>query len=510
MIRVSRAAAVDPLVLAVDVGSTATRGDVYDAAGRPVQGGRCKMPHQFVTAADGTSQIDPDAVVEEVAQVIGQLAGRWRARRIAAVALDTFASSLVGVRPDGSAATPCYTYADSRCVEQVIMLRGELDEPAIQQRTGCRLHTSYLAPRLRWLQATQPGAFAAAARWMSVGEYVYLRLLGTTAAGTSIAAWTGLLDRRTGRWDDELVATAGLRAGQLSDIRDPTEPFDDAGSVIGSRWPALASSVWLPVVADGIAGNIGAGATDEQTQALAAATSGAIRVLLHHIPAAVPSGLWCYRVDRDRSLLGGAVNDVGRAVSWLSQTLRLPDHLDLDLSAAPDPAAPLVLPYLSGERSIGWAASTRATFSGVGSHNRGDAGAGRHGRRGHQLCPDRRPAIQRSRATEPCPGQRKDHQGPARPAAASCRRSRHAGHPRDRQEDDPARHRDHGSRRSRTRRPQGSTVGRPGPPASRRRLRLLRSADAGLRGSLRRGHRSGGQHRVAGTPASALACGPSS
>ena len=254
MTRVPRAAAVDPLVLAVDVGSTATRGDVYDAAGRPVEGGRCKMPHQFVTAADGTSQIDPNGVVEEVAQVIGQLAGRWRARRIAAVALDTFASSLVGVRPDGSAATPCYTYADSRCAEQVVMLRGELDEPAIQQRTGCRLHTSYLAPRLRWLQATQPAAFTAATRWMSVGEYVYLRLLGTTAAGTSIAAWTGLLDRRTGRWDDELVAAAGLRAGQLSEIRDPTEAFDDAGPVIGSRWPALASSVWLPVVADGIAG----------------------------------------------------------------------------------------------------------------------------------------------------------------------------------------------------------------------------------------------------------------
>ena len=81
------------------------------------------------------------------------------------------------------------------------------------------------------------------------------------------------------------------------------------------------------------------------------------------VPAAVPPGLWCYRVDRDRSLLGGAVNDVGRVVSWLSQTLRLPDHLDL--SSAPDPAAPLVLPYLSGERSTGWAASARATFTGV-------------------------------------------------------------------------------------------------------------------------------------------------
>ena len=59
--------------------------------------------------------------------------------------------------------------------------------------------------------------------------------------------------------------------------------------MIASRWPALARSVWLPVVADGIAGNIGTGATDEQAQALAAATSGAIRVLLHHIPATVPA-----------------------------------------------------------------------------------------------------------------------------------------------------------------------------------------------------------------------------
>ena len=82
--------------------------------------------------------------------------------------------------------------------------------------------------------------------------------------------------------------------------------------------------MWLPVVADGIASNIGTGATGEQAAALSAATSGAIRVLPHDIPATVPPGLWCYRVDRDRSLLGGAVNDVGLVVSWLSQTLRLP------------------------------------------------------------------------------------------------------------------------------------------------------------------------------------------
>ena len=55
--------------------------------------------------------------------------------------------------------------------------------------------------------------------------------------------------------------------------------------------------------------------------------------------------------------------DVGRVVSWLNQTLHLPGPVDL--SAAPDPGTPLVLPYLSGERSTGWAATARAVFAGV-------------------------------------------------------------------------------------------------------------------------------------------------
>jgi gluconokinase len=41
--RVKRSEAIGPLVLAIDIGSTASRGDVYDAAGRPVQGRRQKV-----------------------------------------------------------------------------------------------------------------------------------------------------------------------------------------------------------------------------------------------------------------------------------------------------------------------------------------------------------------------------------------------------------------------------------------------------------------------------------
>jgi gluconokinase len=210
--------ALDPLVLALDVGSTASRGDVYDAAGRPVEGGRRKVSHAFRTGGDGASEIDPDQVVDELGQIITKLAAAPLQGRVAGVALDTFASSLVGVNGDGRAATACYTYADSRCGPQVTELRRELDEEDVQQRTGCRLHSSYLPARLRWLRESDPDRFGAARSWMSLGEYAYLRMLGTTAAGTATAAWTGLLDRRTGQWDPGMLAAAGIEMDRLSQV----------------------------------------------------------------------------------------------------------------------------------------------------------------------------------------------------------------------------------------------------------------------------------------------------
>ncbi|MFC6256779.1 FGGY family carbohydrate kinase, partial [Kocuria oceani] len=213
---VDLAEAVDPLVMALDVGSTGSRGGLHDATGTPVRGYRHKIEHEFSTGADGTSVIDPDQVTEELAGILDLvLADPALAGRVAGVALDTFASSLVGVGDDDEAITPCFTYADSRCAEQLAALRAELDEPSTLQRTGTRLHTSYLAPRLRWIRETDPRTWERARRWMSLGEYVHLRLLGTAHAGTATAAWTGLLDRRTGRWDEPLLLACGLDAEQL-------------------------------------------------------------------------------------------------------------------------------------------------------------------------------------------------------------------------------------------------------------------------------------------------------
>ncbi|AVT38597.1 gluconokinase [Plantactinospora sp. BB1] len=368
---VALGSAVDPLVLALDVGSTATRGGVQDASGRRVHGLQHKVPHAFTVAPDGTSVIDPDQVAAEVEQVLDAVTGdRQLGTRIAGVAMDTFAASLIAVDAAGRALTPCLTYADSRSADAVTALREVLDERAVQQRTGTRLHPSYHAPRLRWLAAAQPRVVDEAAGWWSLGEYVLARLVGYPLAGTSTVAWTGLLDRRTGEFDAELLAAAGIGPEQLSSPRDMTEP---ASSAAPARWPALARAAWFPVVTDGFASNVGSGATDATVLTASTATSGALRVLLDGPADPLPFGLWNYRVDAGRTLLGGAINDVGRAVSWAQSTLRLSPALAAALTAPPSDATPLVLPYLTGERAPGWVGGARAVLGGVSAATDADA-----------------------------------------------------------------------------------------------------------------------------------------
>ena len=78
------------------------------------------------------------------------------------------------------------------------------------------------------------------------------------------------------------------------------------------RWPQLGGARWFPAVGDGAANNIGAGCTTRARVALMIGTSGAMRVMWEgEPPAEIPVVLWCYRADRRRVIVGGALSDGG-------------------------------------------------------------------------------------------------------------------------------------------------------------------------------------------------------
>ena len=221
--------------------------------------------------------------------------------------------------------------------------------------------------RFRWLARSRPDLFRNSARFVSIGEYLELKLFGETAVSYSVASWTGLLNRTALTWDRELLQGLPVRIEQLSPLTDVNSPRRALLPAFARRWPALREVPWFPAVGDGATANVGSGCVSPKRVALTVGTTSAMRAVLIDRLERVPSGLWCYRVDGRRSLLGGALSEGGSVFAWLRSALRLDlEGLEERLSGLePDGHGLTILPFFAGERAPGWAGHARAVFQGI-------------------------------------------------------------------------------------------------------------------------------------------------
>ena len=364
-----------PLVLAIDIGTSSVRASLYDRDSRPLPGLQARGRYALQTTPEGGAFLDPEEVLRQTTSCIDRVLelATSETSRIVAVGSCTLVSNVLGLDNRDRAVTPLYTWADTRGLESVAWLREQVDEATLHQRTGCPIHTSYLPVRLRWLATAEPELFRRAARWLSIDDYLRFRLFGRTSSSYSIASWTGLIDRRKLTWDAPLLATIDLPESRLPKLTDRDQAQSGLRPKFARRWPALSQVPWYPALGDGAASNLGSGGSSSEQIIINVGTSAAVRVTVEGAPPAVPAGLWCYRIDGQHSLLGGALSNAGNLYEWLLGTLRLgsPAGIERELAAmAPDEHGLTMLPFLAGERAPGWAAHARGTISGLALHTR--------------------------------------------------------------------------------------------------------------------------------------------
>jgi gluconokinase len=107
-------------------------------------------------------------------------------------------------------------------------------------------------------------------------------------------------------------------------------------------------------------------------------TSGALRVISPRPVLDKKARSWCYAIDQNHWLVGGAVNNGGVALSWLrdclnqalsetspGKTLSFDDVLTLAGRAKAGAEGLICLPFFAGERSPFWNLNARAAFLGL-------------------------------------------------------------------------------------------------------------------------------------------------
>jgi gluconokinase len=360
-------------LMSIDIGTSGVRAALFDETGRQVEGSRVKTTYHFDTTE--ISIFDADELVERIEQTIDLLlADNLAESPIELIAVSCFWHSLMGVDASGKATTPVLGWADSRASQTVFGLRSELDETVIHQRTGCRFHASYWPAKLRRLRDHEHEIFEKTARWVSFADYLMEQFCGESAVSVSMASGTGLFNQAMCVWDDELLEFVGVRSERLTSIAEPNRVFNLLPAYV-SRWPQLADAQMYPAIGDGAANNLGSGSVSAERIALMIGTSGAMRVCLRDSPPKhLPSELWCYRADRDRILVGGALSDGGGLYDWIRRTF-LPvediESIERELLALnPDAHGLTMLPFWSGERSTGWNPHARGAIVGITAQTR--------------------------------------------------------------------------------------------------------------------------------------------
>jgi len=355
------------MVIALDVGTSSARAALYDARGHAVEGRFHQVAYEPTTTRDGGVEHDPRVLLDAATACLDAVARAARHDDVRAVGVTTFWHGLLGFDADHKPVTPIFTWADSRSAADAALLRGALDEAALHARTGCHLHSSYWPAKLRWLAHDRPADVRRVVRWGSIGEYLELTLFGEADTSVSMASGTGLFDQDALRWDTEALAAAGIEPARLFPLRDLAQGRRGLRAPWATRWPALRSVPWFPAVGDGAASNVGSDCTDPGRIALNVGTSAALR-LVTASARTPPRGLWRYRIDRRRALLGGATSEGGNVYAWCRGILQLPEEAEVERELAarlPDDHGLTVLPFLAGERAPGWRGDRRAAIAGL-------------------------------------------------------------------------------------------------------------------------------------------------
>ena len=349
-----------PLVLAIDLGTSSTRTALFDIEARRQPNTTAQQSYPLVTSPDGMAELEPGALLGAVRTCLAETLTKKRmdsllkGRPIAGIAVSCFWHSFLGINGKGEALGRIFTWADSRCKEDAARLRKERDEKEVHARTGCMLRASFWPAKMAWLWRTHERFFNQPKQWLSPAEWLQLQLAGDATCALGMASGTGLFDQATLQWCPRMLKLARITPEKLRPLSDAPTPVRGQ---LAAQYPELKDVPWFPGIGDGAASNLGSGAVHPGLAAINVGTSAALRVMREGSEARAPFGLFCYRVDAKRYLVGGAVSNAGNLRAWCLRELKLTDGPELEAALAartgPDHGL-VVLPFWTAERAPTW------------------------------------------------------------------------------------------------------------------------------------------------------------
>jgi len=339
--------------LGVDCGTQGTKALLRDpVTGAVVAIGRAA--HKLVARDDGTSEQDPGWWIDAL-QLAVRDALRGEPFAVAGIGISGQQHGLVCLDRGDRPVRAAKLWNDTTTARDAIELTRRLGgDGRVVALTGNRLLPGYTAPKIAWLAAHEPEAYARTARMCLPHDYLNLWLTGEFITEPGDASGTAYFDVRTRQYSYEVLGAIDDRRDWIAALPPIAPSISVVGTLRREAADALGIDAGIPVSAgggDNMCAAIGCDAVVEGPVVVSLGTSGTAFAYRSE-PAVDPKGEAAAFCDSTGGWLPiGVTLNCTSATEWVRDLFGL-DHAAVDLAIERGRASGLsFLPYLSGERT---------------------------------------------------------------------------------------------------------------------------------------------------------------
>ena len=297
---------------------------------------------------------------------------QWQQVRALAAAGQMHGAVLLDAQ--GRVLRPAILWNDGRCQAECDEL--EAREPATRRITANRAMAGFTAPKLMWVARHEPAVFAQVVKVLLPKDWLVLQFTGQYSSEMSDAAGTLWLDVAKRQWSLPMLAASGMRLDQMPALHEGPD-------AVGALLPRCCQAWGLPAqvqvaagAGDNAGGAVGVGVVRPGDALLSLGTSGVIFVATAGPQANPERGVhtFCHAWPDTWHQMAVMLSASSALSWWCGITGAEPAALLASLAVGGvRAAAPIFLPYLSGERTPHADPGATGSFHGLThAHGRDD------------------------------------------------------------------------------------------------------------------------------------------
>ncbi len=354
-------------VIGIDVGTSGTRCLLVSRDGALIS--QATAPHSISHPRPSWSEQEPAQWWQAAIKAIKEaLAGSGLgARDILAVGLSGQMHGLVLLDDENQVVRPAILWNDQRTAAECSEIEEGFGRAHLLEVACNPALTGFTAPKIRWVQKSEPDSWRRCAHILLPKDYVRFCLTGEYATDVADASGMLLLDIRKRNYSEELLSFLNIDARLLPGVFESPEI---TGRVSADAAQATGLAEGTPVVAgagDQAAAAVGNGIVRGGAICATLGTSGVVFAATDEPLIDSPEGrvhTFCHAVP-GRWHVMGVVLAAGGSLQWVRNELAeaeiaAADERGIDvyevlcdqaLAAAPGAEGLIFLPYLTGERS---------------------------------------------------------------------------------------------------------------------------------------------------------------